>query len=396
MNNQIIIGDNGVALNHNCLDSYVNAVKMIYIDPPYNTKSNKSYIDKKSSEDWLLYITKRIQDSYKYLKEDGVIFISIDDNEYAALKVECDKIFRKENFIGTFITQQATRSNSKLINTVHEYILCYAKDRKKTNSFKIKRVNIPEQKKMIELLRSRVKDDFNVNGKTSATKLLNKEIKSISLKYGITWIKNYSNVDDSGEIFFSKDLSTPGTPREVNIPSIGMHLDPLKTRGWSSDEKFIKLHNSGLLVYKLGRPYEKHYLIDAEDNASSLLSFYSRQGTNDLNKLGLRGIFDTPKPVGLVKQLIRFVVKGDDDIIMDFFAGSGTTAQAVYEVNSEDGYNCKYILIQKEEEIVASNKVYDICLGFNIKPNVSDILLLRVKTYLELNKINDSYILTKI
>ena len=349
MKNKIYIGDNLKIMKSKRFEKYKGTIKMIYIDPPYNTTSKFAYNDKRSETEWEDFMKQRLKCAKELLSESGVIFISIDDNEYAELKVLCDKVFDKSNFVGTFITNQAQRSNAKHINTIHEYILCYAKNKNKLDTFKIKRIEIPEQKQMIDDISSKVKKEFDEKGNEDATKLLSKLIKKYCNDYNITWLKNYSNVDETGNVFFAKDLSTPGKPRKVSIPEIKLELKPLPTRGWSSDEKFKALHKDNLLCFKGGRPYEKHYLKDSEDNAPSLLNFYSRQGTNDLNKLGLRDLFDTPKPVEMIKFLIRLVAK-DNDIVLDFFAGCGTTAQAVYEVNEENNKKINYVLIQLDEK----------------------------------------------
>ncbi|MDY3669466.1 MAG: DNA methyltransferase, partial [Campylobacter sp.] len=127
MENIVIIGDNKKILENN-IDNFIEKIKVIYIDPPYNTKRVKSYEDKK--DNWLEEISNTISLSKKFLCKAGVIFISIDDNEFANLKISCDKIFGSENFLGSFITNQAKRSNSKFINITHEYILAYAKNKK--------------------------------------------------------------------------------------------------------------------------------------------------------------------------------------------------------------------------------------------------------------------------
>lgn len=387
---KIFIGDNTNILLGDKLLEYKNKIKVIYIDPPYNTKSIKSYSDNKNSNIWINTIMKSIKSSYPYLSENGVFYISIDDNEYAYLKVACDNLFGKENFIGTFITQQAQRSNSKLINTVHEYVLCYAKNKKSVKEFKLKRIEIAEQKEIIFNLQKKIKDYLLSYGYSTAYSELKKEIKSICEKNNITWLKNYNCIDENGNIYFGKDLSTPSKPREVDIPSINLHLKPLKTRGWSSDEKFIHLYKQNKLVFKSGRPYEKHLLTDAEDSAPSVLNFYSRQGTNDLNKLGLRGLFDTPKPVNLIKFLIKLAAK-NNDTVLDFFAGSGTTGQAVYEINNEEHLNLQFILIQRNEMIDEKSDIYKNCQKYNIEPNVAEILKLRLNTCLMKNLYSEKY-----
>lgn len=385
MENEIYIGDNLKVMKSPAFEKYKEKIKMIYIDPPYNTQGQKSYNDKVSSDSWGTFMRDRLEVSYNLLKNDGVIFISIDDNEYANLKLICDDIFGKENFVGTFITQQAQRSNAKHINTVHEYILCFAKNKNKLHKFVINRMEIPEDKKMIDKLNREVKKIIDNEGIEIANKKLKDIIKDYCYNYNISWLRNYSNVDENGNIYFSVDLSTPGKPRSVDIPEIGLKLEPLSTRGWSSDKKFIELYNEKRLCFKDGRPYCKHYLYESEDNVPSMLKFFSRQGTNDLKKLGLGSLFDTPKPVDMLKFLIRIATK-KDDIVLDYFAGSGSLAQAVYEVNKEDKKNVKYVLIQLNEEVNPKSDVYKACKKFNINPSVDEILKFRIEYYLKKNK----------
>ena len=394
-NNAIYLGDNLQIMSSTEFSKYKNSVKMIYIDPPYNTKSIKTYNDNLKTIDWNMFMEPRLSKAKDFLTEDGCIFISIDDNEFANLKIMCDKIFGKENFTGNFITYQALRSNSKHINTVHEYVLCYAKNKKKLNEFKIKRIDNADEKKIIDSLYRDVKKIIEFEGVKEANKKIKSLITEYCERYNITWLKNYNNVDEDGRIYFAMDLSTPGEPREVNIKSINLHLNPLPTRGWASDEKFIELYNDDLLSFKGNRPYEKHYLEDACDNVTSVLKFFSRHGTNDLKKLDLYNIFDTPKPVELIKFLIKISTK-DDDLILDFFAGSGTTAQAVYEVNEERGSDIKYILIQLQEPINSKTTVYKECIKKGIEPIVSDVLQYRIKKYLEISNKKIDYELVNV
>lgn len=393
--NTIFIGDNLDVMHSKSFSVYKNNVKMIYIDPPYNTKSIKAYNDNFDSIDWIQFMEPRIKLSREFLMDNGCIFISIDDNEYVSLKSICDKVYGKNNFVGSFITYQALRSNSKHINTIHEYVLCYAKNKRLLKEFKIKRIDKPEERIIIDS----VYKDINKIIQKDGIGIAKKQIKNIILdycrKYNISWLKNYNNLDDEGKIYFAMDLSTPSEPREVSIKSINLYLKPLKTRGWTSDERLIDLYNRNLLVFKGDRPYEKHYLEDACDNVVSILRFFSRNGTNDLKKLDLNNIFDTPKPVELIKFLIK-IASDENDLIMDFFAGSGTTAQAVYEVNKERNSNNNYILIQLPESINKKTVVYKECVKNGIEPVVSSILQYRLKRYLEQNNKTIDYKLISI
>lgn len=376
---KVFFGDNAQVLK----DLEPDSIDFIYIDPPYNTSNKFSYND--TNDKWTEDISLRLDLGRNVLKNTGVICISIDDTELANLLQICYGIFGKKNYVGTFITRQAQRSNARHINITHEYIVVFAKNKKDLPEFFIERVNIPEENEMIQNIIHKVAVSFK-QSKQEAVNVLKKLINKYAAEQNITWIKNYSNVDDKGRVFFAKDLSTPSKPGPLTIEEINLTLPALKTRGWSSKEKFIKLYKQNRLCFKQGRPYEIQYLEESVDNVPSILNFYSRQGTNDLKKLGLYGVFDTPKPVELIKFLIRATVHKDAKIL-DFYAGSGTTGQAVYEINNEDKRNHSFILIQQKEPVEKTTSVYSALTQLGIQnPTVADILLLRLNTFLKLNK----------
>ena len=379
MKHKVYIGDNVAVMNGEDFSQYEGKVSVIYIDPPYNTKTKKSYNDKQAREEWLSFMGTRLFFARRYLNEEGVIFISIDDNEYAYLKMLCDREFGEKNCLGTFITKQSQRSNSKHINTVHEYILAYAKNKKKCPEFKVKRIDTPEGREIINHVNDLVKRADGYYPKYPLTKAFRELLSTyISDNPGLSWLRNYNNVNAAGEVYFATDLSTPGKPRTVDIPEIGLHLDPLPTRGWSSDAKFIELYNADRLIFRDGRPYAIHYLSEAEDSAPSILDFYSRQGNEDMKRLGLDGVFDTPKPVNMLKYLLR-ITGVKEGIVMDFFAGSGSFCQATEEVNKEDKKNLQCILIQLDEDIAEGTEAYDRCKELGIEPNIHAVLEARLQ-----------------
>ena len=379
MRHKVYIGDNAKVMDGDDFSRYEGKVSVIYIDPPYNTKTKKSYNDKQAREEWLSFMRIRLMLARQCLTEEGVIFISIDDNEYAYLKMLCDNEFGEKNCLGTFITKQSQRSNSKHINTIHEYILSYAKNKRKCPEFKVKRIDTPEGRKIIDALETyAVFSIATTETREIALKEYRKRLKEFCGDENLSWLRNYNYIDKDGKPFFATDLSTPGKPRTVDIPEIGLHLDPLPTRGWSSDAKFIELHNAGRLIFRDGRPYAIHYLSEAEDSAPSILDFYSRQGNEDMKRLGLDGIFDTPKPVNMLKYLLR-ITGVKVGVVMDFFAGSGSFCQATEEVNKEDKKNLQCLLIQLDEDIAEGTEAYDRCKELGIEPNIPAVLEARLR-----------------
>ncbi len=359
-----------------------NSIKLIYIDPPYNTGSKFIYNDKRKSTEWLSFILPKLHHSKRVLKEDGVIFISIDDSEFASLKTLCDQIFGQKNHLGTLITRQATRSDSKHINTIHEYVLCYAKNKQKTKRFQTLRINIPSYSQVINRVSKEVKSLFKKSGQQEAQKHLNALLKHYKHVDGFSWLKNYNLVDPVGNIYFAKDLSMPGKPNTLTIPEYEIRLEPLKTRSWAGADKVKKLLDNNQVVFKEGRPYKKSLLLESKDSLMSILSFYSRQGNHDLERLGLKDIFDAPKPVEMIKLFILSVCD-KDDIVLDFFSGSATTGQAVVEVNHELSFDLKFILIQLSHTIEEGSKVATILRANNLDNDIANIGILR------LNKLKD-------
>lgn len=391
---EIYVGDNLKIMQSAVFEQYLGKIGLIYIDPPYNTLTSKSYNDKSDSTSWYDFMHARLMKAKDLMADDAAILISIDDNEYASLKLCCDDVFGAENKVGTLITKQAQRSNAKLINTVHEYVLCYAKNKRKLGNFSICRMDIPEQRRMINRLQKLVTETFKQSGKRVAEKVLKQQIEELCEENDITWLRNYSCIDKNGKIFFAVDLSTPGEPREVNLPEIKLHLEPLATRGWVTDARFLELHKRGRLTFKAGRPYSVRYLDESVDNVPSILNFYSRQGTHDLKHLGLQDMFDTPKPVEMLKFFIR-MTDTRDSIVLDFFGGSGSTGQAVYETNDEDGRQNKYILVQLDEEVNKKSKAYEKCQELGIKPTIDQILVHRLRKFLEMKGKAEDFVVVK-
>ena len=359
--NKIIHGDNLEALK-SLLPEYEGRIKCIYIDPPYNTGNEKwVYNDNvkdpkikkwlgevvgKEGEDlsrhdkWLCMMYPRLKLLHKLLAEDGAIFISIDDNELANLKLLCDEIFGANNFVGNLIwkKKQGGGNDSNNIVVEHEYILSYSKD---SNSFKL---------------------GLDTNYKLDDKLYPFEDEKG---QYGLITL-------DKASIQFSQSLVF-----EIKAPD-GTVLLPRIVKGkqscwrWSR-EKVNKQYED--LVFKNGKVYTKYYRPQGITQRSLLVdTIYGRTESGNDDMKAIFGIkpFDYPKPVALLKHIIDISTAGDS-IILDSFAGSGTTAHAVLNLNKKDGGNRKFILVEMEDyaEDITSERVRRVMQGYGEGKNAT-------------------------
>jgi adenine-specific DNA-methyltransferase len=349
--NKIIHGDNLEALK-SLLPQYEGKVKCIYIDPPYNTGNEgwvyndnvndpkiKKWLEKvvgKDGEDltrhdkWLCMMYPRLKLLHKLLNVDGLIFISIDDNEYSNLRLICDEIFGQNNFMSSFVWKR--RSSSQLsqnnISVDHEYVVCYSKHKG-------------------AVVRGEDKD-----------------------------YKGYTNPDNDPQgpwvlgdltVGMTKD-QRPNQYYDLINPANGMSFSASASRVWAYIPESMKERIEQGKVYfpedSSRRPMTKRFLNDLKttinpvstwiekptksNRKTSLVSGLNTEGTKTLQEVFNSKVFDYSKPLTLVESLI-FQTTDKDSIILDSFAGSGTSAHAVLNLNKEDGGNRKFILIEMEE-----------------------------------------------
>lgn len=348
--------------------SYYGKVKMIYIDPPYNTGNdsfvypdnysetldeyqrrtgekneagflNKQNLWKKNSKEsgqyhsaWLSMMYPRLYLARNLLRDDGVIFISIDDNEAANLKVLCDEVFGGENFVANFIWEKRTnRENRKTISSRHDYLLAYAK-----NFFDPKSV-IKQMPMTAKALANYKNPDNDPNGlwkSDPATAQAGHGTKSQF--YVLTAPNGKQHHLESGRCWlYTKEVMA----NEINLKRIWFGKDG---NGVPRIKTYLEAKERGLTPESI---------IFAED-----------VGTTEISKNHLKELFngkvyfDTPKPVDLINFLLDISVQ--DGLILDFFAGSGTTAQAVMEMNMQDGGNRQSICVQMPEVLDEDSEAY--------------------------------------
>lgn len=343
-------------------ESYLGKVKMIYIDPPYNTGNDFIYADDfmRSQEeeneqmgmydedenrlfkntdtngrfhsDWCSMIYSRLMLARNLLTDDGVIFISIDDNEQENLKKICDEVFGAENFIAQLIWEKkfAPQNDDKYITAVHDYILVYAK---------VKSMWSPKlQKRNDDALQKFKNPDNDPRGVWTSGDLTSKT-KAQGHSYAI--------VSPSGKAFY-----------------------PPEGRQWApAYETYLKLKDDNRLWFGengTNVPRQKQFLSEIQSGiVPTSILFYSECGHNQEAKKelislmsGIGNSFETPKPTRLLRKVLGLVNLSDDDIVLDFFSGSATTAHAVMQLNYEDKGHRKFIMVQLPEACDAKSEAY--------------------------------------
>ncbi|MDD4659246.1 MAG: site-specific DNA-methyltransferase [Massilibacteroides sp.] len=342
-------------------ESYFGKIKMIYIDPPYNTGNDFVYKDNFTGDkeeelfesgqideynrrlvanpeasgryhsDWLSMMYPRLKLARNLLTEDGVIFISIDDNEVHNLRKICDEVFGESNFVGELVWERAyaPKNDAKYISNSHDYVLMYTKS---IENFQI--------------------------GRLSRTEEAN---------------ARYSNPDnDPRGVWKASDMSVKTYNSEcdyqITTPS-GRIIEPPTGRCWSLSKKaFLERLQDNRIWFGIegnSVPSIKRFLTELKFDgmAPTSIMFYkdvghSQEGAKEVTALLEAGAFDGPKPVRLLRRLLTLANTQQDSIILDFFSGSATTAHAVMQLNAEDGGSRKYIMVQLPETTDENSEAY--------------------------------------
>lgn len=362
---------------------YMGKVKMIYIDPPYNTGNDFVYhddfahsaeeedlaagnIDEEGNRyrrnldsngrfhsDWCSMMYSRLLVAHSLLKEDGVIFISIDDNEVHNLRKICDEIFGERNFVGTITRKQSSGSKNdsgadKVVSTV-DFLLVYSKSNFLFNSYKVKNTKKFPYKDEEGYFSTRVLE-MQGGGDTLPQRP--------KMGYSIYYRKETNEC----KLLFDYDLNRPFEqiydPINSELLAQGYKCYRPRKRGemalgrWRwGDETFMERFNNNLVYFDEERVYLKERQSDfIEKYPEALLDqFLNSQGTENLKDLEIGRYFNFPKPLALISFLCQ-VGCDEDSLILDFFSGSATTAHAVMQLNAEDGGKRKYICVQLPEE----------------------------------------------
>jgi adenine-specific DNA-methyltransferase len=398
--NIIIEGENLEALKL-LSDSYREQVKCIYIDPPYNTGKDFVYSDNFTEDkkpyweqtgvtengvkvdtntetegrfhsNWLNMMYSRLLIARSMLKPEGVIFISIDDNEVHHLRKLCDEVFGEDNFIGTFINNSTPNARDYgHIGKMHEFCMFYAKDILYTET------NLLEDKEK----RFSFKDDvgeFNVHPLYNSNVAFTPENRP-NLYYPF-YLNPEKQLSDLGEEFYEISLTPDENCVEIYPPKSVKDGVQFVWR-WGKDKSKGEL-NKEIVGYETedGDYRIVQKMRTSEKLIRSLLSekeFTSRRGTAEVEKLFGKKVFSFPKPVELLKSFLK-VATDKNSLVLDFFAGGGTFGQALMELNQEDEGNRKFILVQIPEFTDAKSLAFK-----NNYKKISDITIERNKRVVE-------------
>lgn len=370
--NRIIQGDNLEALK-SLLPEFEGKVQCIYIDPPYNTGNegwvyndnvNDPRIKKwlgqvvgKEGEDmsrhdkWLCMMYPRLKLLHRLLKDDGVILISIDRNELASLKTIMDEIFLASNWVGEICWRNVTDNNPTNISLEHEYVICYAKKKSSIEAI-WKSAELASKQALIDLGEQIVSRHGSAKGMQEEYSAWYKEHK-----HEIWPFQDYKFIDSGGIYTGSRSVHNPGkegyryeAPNDVIHPRTGKPCkQPLMGYRfpWETMQSLLEQDRiifgkdeSKLVELKL-------YVSDYKSKFSSVIELDGRTGTNEIKAIFPENNrpFDYPKPSELIFDFLSFSSK-PDAVILDSFAGSGTTAHAVLKLNAQDGGNRRFILIE--------------------------------------------------
>lgn len=371
-------------------ETYLGKIKMIYIDPPYNTGNDFVYEDDfaismseylansgqydevgnqlvqntesngRFHTDWLNMLYPRLKIAKNLLTDDGAIFISIDENEVNTLKNICDEIFGRSNFVAELIWAAGRKNDSKYISVSHEYILCYFRN---SDFIKENKIIWRERKQGLDDIYTEYENLKKIYGTDyeQMTKEMKLWYKNLPDGHPAKEHSHYNRVDGKG-VYFPDNISWPGGggPKYEVLHPVTHKPVKVPSRGWLTNERTMKEWiEQGRVEFgkdENGVPTLKSYLKDREYTVPYSV-FYKdgRAASKRLATLMGDKVFENPKDEEIIERLIEFCGVSDDDYILDFFSGSGTTAHATFLANIMQQKNRHFILVQIPEEISEKN-----------------------------------------
>ena len=420
--NVYISGDNLDALQH-LVKSYSSRVKVIYIDPPYNTGSDGFVYNDRfnfttaelaerldisvgradrilsmtrrgsaSHAAWLTFMLPRLSFARDLLTDDGVIFISIDENEQANLRLLCNEIFGEENLAGEIIWKNSSKNDEDYISIQHEYILCYVKDKEYNKGEWVEpKLGTDEIFAAFDKFRAK----YGNNWKKIHEEAL-KWYKQFPQSNPIYDSKHYNWMDERG-VYFASDISGPNPGQyvyEVKHPITGKPCK-MPASGWRFEENEMKNRIKSNLIHfpddETTIPNNKTYLRDTlNQSLTSIIFRDGRVASKKLTALMGKNCFSNPKDSDIISNLLSAVGVSDNDIVVDFFSGSGTTAESVMCQSLHDK-KIHYILVQIQENLDESLKratgkgkaivknAIELCEELNVPHTVDQIGMERIR-----------------
>jgi len=370
--NLLVQGDNLLALKA-LLPYYAGKVKCIYIDPPYNTGNEGwAYNDNVNSPEirrwlgdvvgkegddlsrhdkWLCMMYPRLALLREFLTEDGAIFISIDDNEVHLLRCIMDEMFGRHNFIAEMIWEGAFKNDARQIGVNHEYILVYARDRQQTpREWSVEKEGVEEVYKEVERLRKKHGRDYD-----AASQDLSGWFRANKAK-PVFGLRRFRFIDDRGA-YKEDDPTAPGGRKfDLIHPKSGKVIPLRAHRGWAFDQaRFDQMVTEGRISFPTDSSIMVRRYLHETDAATPQSVFYqpARSGSERLTRFMGDRVFDFPKDEQVIQRLVQMGtgVGATDALVLDSFAGSGTTGHAVMAQNKADGGNRRFICIEMDEAI---------------------------------------------
>ena len=400
--NVYITGDNFDSMKH-LLNSYRGLIKCIYLDPPYNTGSDGfTYHDKfsftvptlmeklnlgekeaervldlttrgsASHSAWCMFMLPRLLMARDLLTNDGIVVISIDESEHANLRLLCDDVFDERNYAGEIIWKNSSKNDQDYISMQHEYILFYVKNKDINKNGKVSGMllyaktnediipNSDEIFKAFEGFRKQTDDPDEIH------KLALEWYKQFSEANPIYGSKHYSWYDDIKGVYFPDNISGPKFGQYVYdvVHPVTGKVVKAPASGWRYPESsMLELISNGGVHFGKDEsviPNKKTYLVDTQYQSLTSIKFKDgRVASKMIEKLlGDAKYFSNPKDVDLMASIFTALEIGNNDIVLDVFSGSGTTAHTVMKMNAEKGTNIRYIHLQLDEAVKEKDAPY--------------------------------------
>ena len=409
--NLMIEGDNLEVLKL-LQKSYAGKVKLIYIDPPYNTGKDFVYPDNfhdniknyleltgqieggqkitsntdasgRFHTDWLNMMYPRLKLARTLLRIDGVAFISIDDAEVSRLRQVCDELFGAENFVAEIIWEGANKNDARQIGTIHEYVLVYARSRDALpREWGLKKEGVEPVLAEVMRLRALHGNDFD-----AASTDLSGWFRAMKATPSFA-NRRFRYIDERG-VYKEDDPTAPGGRRFELINPRNNHDIPLRrNRGWGFDQdEFNRLVDEGRVSFVTPTSVMVRRYLHETDSLTPPSVFYQPARSASERLTGLLGetVFDFPKDETVIAKFIEMATDTNDPdcIVLDFFAGSGTTGHAVMSLNANDGGSRRYILVQLPEPLDLDNRdqavAADYCRGLGHAQTIAELTKERLR-----------------